>query len=112
MFAAVLVIGVIVFSARATIIDQQELSHESFFSVRKAIREAPKSVIVFGDSIVEGASLPEKVAGTYLVNAGVIGAGISYFQHYSVELLGSSQPKLIVLAVRVSTSQYRFRKSL
>jgi hypothetical protein len=48
---------------------------------------------------VEAAPLPATICGTQIVNAGVGGADIRYFARHSNELLGSSAPKLIVLAV-------------
>ena len=35
-----------------------ELSHERYYAIKAEIDQAKKSVIVFGDSIVEGAPLP------------------------------------------------------
>ena len=83
---------------------QLELDRERFFAVQAAIRDAPNPVIIFGDSIVQGAALPPKVCGLPLVNAGVRGAGIGYFLRHSAQLLGSSRPKLIVLAVGINNA--------
>jgi hypothetical protein len=83
---------------------QLELDRERFFAVQAAIRDAPNPVIIFGDSIVQGAALPSKVCGLPLVNAGVRGAGIGYFLRHSAQLLGSSRPKLIVLAVGINNA--------
>jgi GDSL-like lipase/acylhydrolase family protein len=81
-----------------------ELSRERYFAIRAAIGKAHSPVIVFGDSIVLTAPLPVTVCGWPLVNAGVGGAGIQYFERYSIELLGSSTPKLIVLAVGINNA--------
>src|SRR5215831_5914411 len=83
---------------------QLELDRERFFAVQAAIRDAPNPVIIFGDSIVQGAALPPKVCGVPLVNAGVRGAGIGYLLRHSAQLLGSSRPKLIVLAVGINNA--------
>src|SRR5215471_19973694 len=83
---------------------QLELDRERFFAVQAAIRDAPNPVIIFGDSIVEGAALPSKVCGLPLVNAGVRGAGVGYLLRHSAQLLGSSRPKLIVLAVGINNA--------
>jgi lysophospholipase L1-like esterase len=83
---------------------QLELDRERFFAVQAAIRDTPNPVIIFGDSIVQGAALPPKVCGVPLVNAGVRGAGIGYFLRHSAQLLGSSRPKLIVLAVGINNA--------
>jgi lysophospholipase L1-like esterase len=82
-----------------------ELSHERFYAIKAAIKQAPEgSVILFGDSIVEGAPLPSAICGYSLINAGVTGAAIGYFEQHATELLGSSHPKLIVLAVGINNS--------
>jgi hypothetical protein len=81
-----------------------ELDRERFFAVQAAIHNAQHPVIIFGDSIVQGAALPSEVCGLPLVNAGVRGAGIGYFLRHSARLLGSSQPKLIVLAVGMNNA--------
>ena len=83
---------------------QLELDRERFFAVQAAIRNAPNPVIIFGDSIVQGAALPPKVCGLPLVNAGVRGAGVGYYLRHSAQLLGSSRPKLIVLAVGINNA--------
>jgi lysophospholipase L1-like esterase len=83
---------------------QLELDRERFFAVQAAIRDAPNPVIIFGDSIVQGAALPPKVCGLPLVNAGVRGAGVGYLLRHSAQLLGSSRPKLIVLAVGINNA--------
>ena len=67
---------------------QLELDRERFFAVQAAIRNTPNPVIIFGDSIVQGATLPSKVCDLPLVNAGVRGAGIGYFLRHSAQLLG------------------------
>jgi lysophospholipase L1-like esterase len=78
------------------------LSRERYLAIREVIRITPSPVIVFGDSIVEAAPLPATICGTQIVNAGVGGADIRYFVRFSNELLGSSAPKLIVLAVGIN----------
>jgi lysophospholipase L1-like esterase len=84
---------------------QLELNRERFFAVQATIRSAAANpVIIFGDSIVEGAALPPKVCGYPFVNAGVRGAGVGYFLRHSAQLLGSSRPKLIVLAVGINNA--------
>jgi lysophospholipase L1-like esterase len=83
---------------------QLELDRERFFAVQAAIRDAENPVIIFGDSIVQGAALPPKVCGLPLVNAGVRGAGVGYLLRHSAQLLGSSRPKLIVLAVGINNA--------
>jgi lysophospholipase L1-like esterase len=83
---------------------QLELDRERFFAVQAAIRDAPNPVIIFGDSIVQGAQLPPKVCGLPLVNAGVRGAGIGYVLRHWAQLLGPSRPKLIVLAVGINNA--------
>jgi lysophospholipase L1-like esterase len=83
---------------------QLELDRERFFAVQAAIRDAENPVIIFGDSIVQGAALPPKVCGLPLVNAGVRGAGIGYLLRHSAQLLGSSRPRLIVLAVGINNA--------
>ncbi len=82
-----------------------ELSHERFYAIRDDIDRAPTdSIIVFGDSIVQGAPLPQQICGHAVVNAGVVGAGIEYFQRHAAQLLGRSQPQLIVLAVGINNA--------
>jgi hypothetical protein len=91
---------------------QLELDRERFFAVQAAIRNAPNPVIIFGDSIVQGAALPRKVCGLPLVNAGVRGAGIGYYLRHSAQLLGSSRPKLIVLAVGINNAAAKERREV
>jgi lysophospholipase L1-like esterase len=81
-----------------------ELSPERFYAIKAEIKQTPDPVIVFGDSIVEGAPLPKTFCGHAVVNAGVTGAGIQYFERHAAELLGSSRPSLIVLAVGINNS--------
>jgi lysophospholipase L1-like esterase len=68
---------------------------------KSRIDQANKPVVVFGDSIVEGAPLPNSICGLPVINAGVTGAAIEYFRNHARELLGSSRPALIVLAVGI-----------
>jgi lysophospholipase L1-like esterase len=82
-----------------------ELSHERFYAIKADIKRAPgHSVIVFGDSIVEGAPLPKAVCGSVVINAGVTGAAVGYFELHAAELLGSAHPSLIVLAVGINNA--------
>jgi hypothetical protein len=83
---------------------QLELSHERYYAVKTQIHQAKGPVIVFGDSIVEGAPLPKSICGLRVINAGVAGAGIEYFWNHARELLGSSRPALIVLAVGINNA--------
>jgi hypothetical protein len=81
-----------------------ELNHERFYSIKAEIKKTPNAVIVFGDSIVQGAVLPNALCGYPVVNAGVVGAAVEYFQHHAAELLGLSRPRLIVLAVGINNA--------
>ncbi len=81
-----------------------ELSKERFLAIKAAIKQAPSSIVVFGDSIVEGAPLPKMICGQLVVNGGVTGAAVEYFDRHAAELLGSSRPKLIVLAVGINNA--------
>jgi hypothetical protein len=83
---------------------QLELSHERYYAIKTEIDQAKSPVIVFGDSIVEGAPLPKSICGLRVINAGVAGAGIEYFWNHARELLGSSRPALIVLAVGINNA--------
>src|ERR1700761_658966 len=70
-----------------------ELNHQRFEAIKTAIERAPEgSVVVFGDSIVEGAPLPKTICERPVINAGVTGAAIGYFEHHVTELLGSAHP--------------------
>jgi lysophospholipase L1-like esterase len=80
----------------------QELDQQRFLDVKSAISQVADPIVVFGDSIVQGATLPASHCGHPLVNAGVTGAGIGYFQRHVLELLGTSRPALIVLAVGIN----------
>jgi lysophospholipase L1-like esterase len=104
LLVASTLVGAIAVATRLIWPFQLELDRERFFAVQAAIRNAPNPVIIFGDSIVQGAALPSKVCGLPLVNAGVRGAGIGYFLRHSAQLLGSSRPKLIVLAVGINNA--------
>src|ERR1700737_3141575 len=79
-----------------------ELSHERFYAIKAEIKGTPNPIIVFGDSIVQGATLPKWICGHAVVNAGVVGAAVGYFERHTAELLGSSRPRLIVLAVGIN----------
>lgn len=104
LLVALTLVGVIAVATKLIWPFQLELNRERFFAVQASIRKAPNSVIIFGDSIVQGAALPSKVCGLPLVNAGVRGAGIGYFLRHSAQLLGSSRPRLIVLAVGINNA--------
>ena len=99
LLVALTLVGAIAVATKLTWPFRLELDRERFFAVQAAIRDAPNAVIIFGDSIVQRAALPSEVCGLPLVNAGVRGAGIGYFFRHSAQLLGSSRPELIVLAV-------------
>jgi hypothetical protein len=82
-----------------------ELSHERFYALKDDIeRASADSIIVFGDSIVQGAPLPERICGHVVVNAGVVGASVEYFQRHATQLLGPARPNLIVLAVGINNA--------
>jgi lysophospholipase L1-like esterase len=83
---------------------QMELSHERYHAIKTEIDHTQKPVIIFCDSIVEGAPLPKLICGLTVINAGVTGAGIEYFRNHAGELLGSSLPALIVLAVGINNA--------
>ena len=104
LLVALTLVGAVAVATRLIWPFQLELDRERFFAVQAAIRDAPNPVIIFGDSIVQGAALPSEVCGLPLVNAGVRGAGIGYFLRHSAQLLGSSRPKLIVLAVGMNNA--------
>jgi lysophospholipase L1-like esterase len=104
LLVALALVGAVAVAASLTWPFRLELDRERFFAVQAAIRDTPNPVIIFGDSIVEGAALPSKVCGLPLVNAGVRGAGIGYFLRHSAQLLGSSRPSLIVLAVGMNNA--------
>jgi lysophospholipase L1-like esterase len=87
-----------------------ELSHERFYAIKAEIRQTPHPVIVLGDSIVEGAPLPKWICGHAVVNAGVVGAAVEYFERHAGELLGLSRPRLIVLAVGINDASPRMAK--
>src|SRR5215472_2046808 len=104
LLVALTLVGAIAVATKLIWPFQVELDRERFFAVQAAIRSTPNPVIIFGDSIVQGAALPPRVCGLPLVNAGVRGAGIGYFLRHSAQLLGSSRPKLIVLAVGMNNA--------
>jgi hypothetical protein len=82
-----------------------ELSAERFYAVKETIKRAPDgSVVVFGDSIVEAAPLPSTICGHAVINGGVSGAAVGYFERHAAELLGSTHPRLIVLAVGINNA--------
>jgi lysophospholipase L1-like esterase len=104
LLVALTLVGATAVAAKLAWPLELELDRERFFAVQASIRNAPNPVIIFGDSIVQGAALPSEVCGLPLVNAGVRGAGIGYFLRHSAQLLGSSRPKLIVLAVGMNNA--------
>jgi lysophospholipase L1-like esterase len=71
-------------------------------AIKSEIGIVKDPIIIFGDSIVQGASLPRKICGQSIVNAGIVGAGVGYFGRHSREMLSSTRPSLIVLAVGVN----------
>jgi lysophospholipase L1-like esterase len=87
-----------------------ELSHERFYAIKAEIGQTPDAVIVLGDSIVQGATLPKSICGHGVVNAGVVGAAVEYFERHAAELLGSSRPVLIVLAVGINDASPKMAK--
>src|SRR5262249_40968397 len=104
LLVALTLVGTIAVATKLIWPFQLELDRERFFSVQAIMRNSPDPVIIFGYSIVQEAGLPSKVCGLPLVNAGVRGAGIEYFLRHSAQLLGSSRPKLIVLAVGINNA--------
>jgi lysophospholipase L1-like esterase len=104
LLVALTLVGAVAVATKLTRPFEPELDRERFFAVQAAIRNAANPVIIFGDSIVQGAALPSKVCGLPLVNAGVRGAGIGYFLRHSAQLLGASRPTLIVLAVGMNNA--------
>lgn len=84
-----------------------ELSHERFYAIKSEIGQRSDAVIVFGDSIVQGAEFPAAICGHAVVNAGVAGAAVEYFERHAANLLGTSHPKLIVLAVGINNASPR-----
>src|SRR4051794_31385920 len=93
-----------------TIVAQQserdlELSPERFYAIKKNVEAAPEgSIIIFGDSIVQVAPLPRDICGRDVINGGVAGATVGYFERHALELLGAAQPGLIVLAVGINNA--------
>ena len=82
-----------------------ELSARRFYAVKEAIKRAPDgSVVVLGDSIVEGAPLPSTICGHAVINGGVSGAAIGYVERHAAELLGSAHPRLILLAAGINNA--------
>src|ERR1700756_1614986 len=112
LLVALTLVGAIAVATRLIWPFQLELDRERFFAVQAAIRDAPNPVIIFGDSIVQGAALPSKVCGVPVVNAGVRGAGVGYFLRHSAQLLGSSRPRLIVLAVGINNAALREKREV
>jgi hypothetical protein len=94
------------------IVSDLELSHERFYAIRAEIRQTPDAVIVLGDSIVQGAPLPKWICGYAVINAEVVGAAVEYFERHSAELLGSSRPRLIVLAVGIKDASPKMAKQI
>lgn len=87
-----------------------ELSHERFYAIKAEIGQTFDAVIVLGDSIVQGAQLPASICGHAVVNAGVAGAAVEYFERHAAELLGPSRPILIILAVGINNASPRMAK--
>jgi GDSL-like Lipase/Acylhydrolase family len=95
---------------RGPIESELELSHERFYAIKAEITRTPNAVIVLGDSIVQGAPLPKSICGYAVINAGVVGAAVEYFERHAAELLGSSRPRLIVLAVGINDASPKMAK--
>jgi hypothetical protein len=87
-----------------------ELSHERFYAIKAEIGHTPDAIIVLGDSIVQGAPLPKSICGHAVINAGVVGAAVEYFERHAAELLESSRPRLIVLAVGINNASPKMAK--
>jgi hypothetical protein len=82
-----------------------ELSHERFYAIKDDVeRASTDSIIVFGDTIVQGAPLPQQICGHAVVNAGVVGATIEYFQRHAAQFLGPARPDLIVFTVGINNA--------
>ena len=95
---------------RGSIESELELSHERFYAIKAEIGQTPDAVIILGDSIVQGAPLPKSICGYAVITAGVVGAAVEYFERHAAELLGSSRPRLIVLAVGINNASPKMAK--
>ena len=92
------------------IVSELELSHERFYAIKAEISQTPDAVIVLGDSIVQGAPMPKWICGYAVINAGVVGAAVEYFERNAAELLGLSRPRLIVLTVGIKDASPKMAK--
>jgi hypothetical protein len=71
-------------------------------AAKNAIDRAPHgSILVFGDNIVEGAPPLSTICGHAVVNGGVSGATIGYFERHG-RTTRIYHPRLIVLAVGIN----------
>jgi lysophospholipase L1-like esterase len=55
-----------------------------------------------GDSIVEAALLPREISGHPVINAGIGGTGIGFFEEFASSLVRENPPALVVLLVGVN----------
>lgn len=113
LLGAIVIAAAIVFASAGYTIglgSELELSHERFYAIKAEIGQTPNAVIVLGDSIVQGATLPKSICGHAVVNSGVAGAAIQYFERHAAELLGLSHPILIVLAVGINDASPKMAK--
>jgi GDSL-like Lipase/Acylhydrolase family len=69
------------------------------FSIRAALQDSERPIVVLGDSITEMARLPETIDGKPVVNAGIGGASIEDFQRVGPDLLQNAKPSLIAVAL-------------
>src|SRR5258708_19535 len=69
------------------------------FIIRAALQDSERPIVVLGDSITEMAKLPETIDGRPVVNAGIGGATIEFFQKVGPDLLLNAKPSFIAVAL-------------
>jgi len=73
--------------------------------IKSQISRVESPIIVMGDSIVEAAILPSEIGGHPVINAGVGGATIGFFEAYAAMFAEVTTPALIVLSVGINDAQ-------
>lgn len=69
------------------------------FMIAGHLARTVRPVVVFGDSITEGAILPNTICGHAVVNAGIGGAGVDELVNDAPSLLADKSAALVVIAI-------------
>ena len=80
------------------------------FVIRSELAGAKAPILIMGDSITEGATFPQEIAGRPLVNGGISGATVEDFERIA-PLLVAAKPSFVVIALGTNNTAEGLRAS-